>query len=85
MINVFKAWFVERKAVVVCGMQHSDHINIKILICYGIVWDFGYKICFMKNHVHILLEVVFVDVINVFREFLWNATNCSLMEADKVC
>ena len=90
MINVFKAWLAERKAVVVCGGQHGDPIQLKNMIYQGTVWgpwlwNLFYEDARLALHVHNFLEVVFADDLNAFRAFPWNAPNCSLMEANKAC
>ena len=74
MIKVFEASLAERTAVVVCGGQRGDPIQLKNMIYKGTVWgpwlwNLFYEDARLALLVHDFLEVVFADDINAFRAF----------------
>ena len=90
MIKVFEAWLAERKAVVVCGGQHGDHIQLKNMIYQGTVWgpwlwNMFYEDARLALRAHNFVEVVFADDLNAFRASPLKTPNTQLMDANKAC
>ena len=74
MMNVFKVWFVDRKAVVVCGKKHGNFIHVKKIIYDGIVrgywlWNLCYEDAKLVLYMHKFLEVMFAVDFNAYRVF----------------
>ena len=90
MIKVFEAWLAERTAVVVCGGQRGEPIQLKNMIYQGIVWgpwlwNLFYEDARSALLVHDFLEVVFADDLNAFIAFTLATPNETLGEAPKAC
>ena len=90
MIKVFEAWLAERKAIVVCGGQHGDHIQLKNMIYQGTVWgpwlwNMFYEDARLALRAHNFVEVVFADDLNAFRASPMKTPNTQLMDANKAC
>ena len=90
MIKVFEAWLAERTAVVVCGWQRGDPIQLKNKIYKGTVWgpwlwNLFYEDARLALLVHDFLEVVFADDLNAFRACTLPTPNEKLGETTKAC
>ena len=71
MVKVFEAWLAKRKAVVVCGGQHGNTIQLKNMMYQGTVWGpwlwtLFYEDARLPLLVHNFSEVVFADDLNAF-------------------
>ena len=87
MIKVFEAWLAERKAVVACGGQHGDPIQLKNMIYQATVWgpwlwNLFYEDARLALRAHNFVEVVFADDFNAFRASPWKTPNTQLMDAN---
>ena len=90
MIKVFEAWLAERKAVVVCGGQHGDPMQLKNMIYQGTVrgpwlWNLFYQEASLALRAHNFVEIIFADDLNAFRASPLKTPNTQLMDANKAC
>ena len=72
IVKVFEAWLANRKAVVACGGQQGNPIQLKNIIYQGTVWgpwlcNLFYEDAKLGPLAHNFLEVVFASVLNAFR------------------
>ena len=80
----------QEKAIVVCGSQRGDQIQLKNMIYQGTVWgpwlwNLFYEDARLALRAHNFVEVVFADDLNALRASPLQTPNTQLMDANKAC
>ena len=76
VVKVFETWLPGRKALVICGGQQGNPIQLKNMIyqntvCGPWLWNLFYGDATLALRVHDFLEIVFAYDLNAFRLLLW--------------